>query len=74
MNSAAERYVRVLIRRPHAYAFRKKFPDAAIPGLLFLDPEGKFLGAIPLDGESTPDAVRQRIEEIGTLAGKGGGR
>ncbi len=74
MNEAAERFVRVLIRRPHAYAFGQKYPGAPIPGLLFLDAEGNSIGTIPLTGDETPEEVRKQMDGIGETAAAGKGR
>ena len=40
--------MRVIIRRPHAYKIKAKYPEARIPGLVVLDAEGEFLGALAL--------------------------
>ena len=45
----SEGFIRLIVRRPEAYQVRKKFPIAQIPGLLFLDADGKATGAIGLD-------------------------
>ena len=38
----SEKFVRLIIRRPQAYTFRKNYKTAPIPGVAFLDGEGKF--------------------------------
>ena len=40
--------MRVIIRRPHAYKVKRKYPKTPIPGLVVLDAEGEFLGAVAL--------------------------
>ena len=46
---ASENAVRVLIRRPHAYKFRRDHPKAAIPCLAIMNADGRLLGgtAVP---------------------------
>jgi len=44
---AAERFVRILIRRPQAYSFKRGHPDAPIPGLIVLDATGEVRGVLP---------------------------
>ena len=41
--------MRVLIRRPHAYKFRRDHPKTAIPCLAIMNAEGRVLGgtAVP---------------------------
>jgi hypothetical protein len=43
VRQASERFVRLIVRRPHAYEFRQKFRGKAVPvpGMAFLDCEGK---------------------------------
>ena len=47
---ASKNAVRVLIRRPHAYKFRRDHPKAAIPCLAIMTADGRLLGgtAIPV--------------------------
>ncbi|MEK7465791.1 MAG: hypothetical protein AAB074_00120 [Planctomycetota bacterium] len=51
---ASEAFVRIILRRPHAYAFAAAHDAAPIPGLSFLTADGKRVGGVPLGGE--PDA------------------
>jgi hypothetical protein len=37
---AAASFLKVIIRRPHAYALAEKYKQAPIPGFLFLDSAG----------------------------------
>jgi hypothetical protein len=48
---ASEKFVRLIIRRPHAYEFRQKFKgqDVPIPGIIVLDADGKLVGSSSLD-------------------------
>lgn len=54
---ATESYLRVILRRPHAYLFREKVAGAPIPGLSILDGEGKLVGAVPLTEKTTADEI-----------------
>lgn len=51
MVKASEKFVRLIVRRPHAYEFRQKFKDqeVPIPGIIALDAGGKFVGSASLD-------------------------
>ena len=44
----SKKYVRLIIRRPHAYWFRKQYSETPIPGFVFLDSEGKVIDTFPL--------------------------
>ena len=57
--AAAVEAVRIIIRRPHAYKVRAQYRKAPIPGLLVLDPKGKFLGGVALP---SVDAAQQVAE------------
>jgi hypothetical protein len=48
---ASQKFVRVIVRRPHAYEFLRKFKrhEVPIPGVLILGDNGKFLGASSLE-------------------------
>jgi hypothetical protein len=48
---ASEKFVRVLVRRPHAYQFRTKFrgKDVPIPGILVLDADENLLGGYDIE-------------------------
>ncbi|KAF0244303.1 MAG: hypothetical protein FD180_2630 [Planctomycetota bacterium] len=58
---ASEAYIRIIIRRPHAYAFAAAHDAAPIPGLSFLTADGKRVGGYSLGGE--PDA-KKLLEEM----------
>jgi hypothetical protein len=47
---ASEKFVRVIVRRPHAYEFLRKFKgqEVPIPGILILATDGRLLGASSL--------------------------
>ncbi len=42
----SKKYVRLIIRRPHAYWFKKQYPETRIPGFVFLSSEGKVIDAL----------------------------
>lgn len=46
---ASEKFVRVIVRRPHAYKFVEKDQTVAIPGIVLLDAEGNVIGSAHLD-------------------------
>lgn len=58
---AAEGFVRIIIRRPHAYKFANDHAGASIPGVAFLDAEGKLTGNYDL--KSSPKA-KGLLEEM----------
>lgn len=54
--------MRVIIRRPHAYAFAKEHQGAQIPGLAVLDADGKLAGTADLDGDAA--AIAKELEAL----------
>lgn len=56
---ASKNAVRVIVRRPHAYKFKREHQKAPIPGLVVLDAEGKFVGGVALPSK---DAVDKLVE------------
>ena len=54
--------LRVIIRRPHAYKFRRDHPKAAIPCLAIMNGQGKMLGGVRIP---SADAVADLTERIG---------
>lgn len=61
---AAEGFVRVIIRRPHAYRFRERFAGAPIPGLAFLGPDGKMKGSLVFAGGDAKSALLAKLKEM----------
>ena len=49
----------VIVRRPHAYKFKREHRKAPIPGLAVLDAESKYMGGVALPSK---DAVAKVIE------------
>ena len=62
MVKVSERFVRLIIRRPHAYAFANEHKGAQIPGLAVLDAEGKLAGTADLDGDAA--AIAKELEAL----------
>lgn len=60
--TAAKNAVTVIVRRPHAYKFKRQHRKAPIPGLIVLDADGEYLGgvALPSDG-----AANKIVELLG---------
>lgn len=54
--------MRVIIRRPHAYKIKAKYPKTPIPGLVVLDADGKFLGAVPLPAKDAAAVLTELLE------------
>ncbi|GEM_PF-2024288 len=50
--AASVEYVRIIVRRPHAYTFQAKHKGTPIPGFVIVDSEGAVRGAHDLRGES----------------------
>ena len=44
----SERFVRLIIRRPHAYWFKQRYTKAPIPGFVFMSPKGQVFDTYPL--------------------------
>lgn len=59
----AKTAVKVIVRRPHAYKFKQQHEDAPIPGLVVLDAEGKFLGAVALPSDKAVDRVLELLRK-----------
>lgn len=49
----------MIVRRPHAYKFKRLHKDAPIPGLVVLDADGKYLGSVGLPRK---DAVTEIVK------------
>ena len=41
--------MRIIVRRPHAYELKAKDQSIEIPGIVFLDADGKVIGTAPLE-------------------------
>ena len=55
--------VRVLIRRPHAYKFRRDHPKAAIPSLAVLNAEGRLLGGSALPSGKAVSTIIELLKK-----------
>ena len=49
--------VTVIVRRPHAYSFRRQHPKALIPGLVFLNPDGEVVGVVSLPSKNAVEEL-----------------
>ncbi len=54
---AAQDTVRILIRRPHAYKFRRDHPGSPIPGIILLNAKGKVLASTRLPARGGVEAL-----------------
>jgi hypothetical protein len=57
----SEKFVRLIIRRPHAYEFKDKDKSVPIPGIVFLDSAGKVVGTVQ------PESAKQLVEKMNEL-------
>jgi len=58
---ASEKFVRIIVRRPQAYEFREKRfrgKNVPIPGIIFLNREGKLIGTI------LPDTAKELVAKM----------
>ena len=64
MVKASEKFVRVIVRRPHAYEFLVKFKGQGvpIPGILILADDGKLLEA------SSLESAKELAQKLNDLA------
>lgn len=65
----ADRFVRLIIRRPQAYEFSQRFGESdkqiTMPGIAFLDWQGRLLGTAELEGEGAAKKLVEKMKEIG---------
>ena len=61
MLKASEKFVRLIVRRPHAYEFKNKDKRVPIPGIAFLDAEGKVVGTLQLE------SAKQLVDKMNEL-------
>jgi hypothetical protein len=59
---ASEKFVRLIIRRPHAYEFKNKDKSVPIPGIVFLDAEGKLIRTARLE------EAKKLVEKLNEVA------
>lgn len=62
MIKASEAFVRIIIRRPHAYEFRKVHKKAPIPGMAILDADGNYLAGFAFEGEDQVKRLKELLE------------
>lgn len=60
---ASSNAVRVIVRRPHAYKFKREHKQAPIPGLAVLDGEGKFVGGVALPSKNAVEKVLELLKQ-----------
>jgi len=61
---ASKDFVKIIIRRPHAYSFRQQHPRAPIPGIAFLDADGKLKGTFVVPEK---DAATKLVEVMSKM-------
>ena len=61
MLKASEKFVRLIIRRPHAYELKNKDKSVPIPGIVFLDAQRKVVGTVH------PESAKQLVEKMNEL-------
>jgi len=57
----AARFVRIIIRRPHAYEFRARYAGVPIPGVAILDDGGTLKGSAAL---TSAEELSKLLREI----------
>jgi len=62
--SGSEAFVRIIIRRPHAYQVKAKYKEAPIPGVLVLDAEGALQGKHDLKGDKAAAEVVDLLKRL----------
>jgi hypothetical protein len=62
VRKASEKFVRLIVRRPHAYEFKKQDKSVPIPGIIFLDAQGKVVGTVQLD------SAKQLVDKMNDVA------
>jgi hypothetical protein len=58
---ASKKFVRLIVRRPHAYEFKNKDKSVPIPGIVFLDAQRKVVGTAQLH------SAKQLVEKVNEL-------
>ena len=57
-------FVRIIIRRPQAYAFRRMHREAPIPGFGVMDGEGKWKGAFSFGGDDAAARLAKQLKKL----------
>ena len=63
--------MRVVIRRPHAYKFRRDHPKAAIPCLAVMNGDGRLLGGIAVPHKNAVSTIVELLDRHGKRKGAG---
>jgi len=61
----SEKFVRIIIRRPHAYSFKAKYKEAPIPGVVVLDGDGGLKAKHDLKGEDAAQQLAEMLKKYG---------
>lgn len=63
---ASNQFIRVIVRRPQVYEFRERFADENLPmpGIAFLDWQGRLLGTAELEGEGVAKKLVEKMKEM----------
>lgn len=56
-------FIRIIIRRPHAYEFKRRFPGSPIPGVVILSVDGKLLDSLVLPSKNSISALLDRLSK-----------
>ena len=71
MVASSEKFVRLIMRRPHALWFKEKYPKAPIPGFVFLSPDGDLIDLFALGLMDKPvEQFRSLIEVLAKSAAR----
>lgn len=62
MVEAAKPFVRIILRRPQAYEFRERFKGVPIPGLVFMDAEGRVKETVSFDEKEALGRVLEAMK------------
>ncbi len=62
MVEASRAFVRLILRRPQAYAFRDRFKSVPIPGLVFMDAGGTVKETVPFGGNDTLNQILEAMK------------
>ena len=60
---AAKNAVTVIVRRPHAYKFKRDHSKSPIPGLVVLNGAGEYLGGVTLPSKSAVSDIVKLMDK-----------
>jgi hypothetical protein len=61
--AASSAYVRIIVRRPHAYELAESHKGAPIPGFAILDAAGRMTGTFSFSGEDQARKLATWLEQ-----------